>query len=208
MKKIICAIMTLMLLVSGLALAETLAPQFTELNTTEATYPVAFNRDNLKDGTLTDAHLFTEDIYDIAEVDKLAVGDTFEAEGKSITVETIEKDEFGHINLNGGFEAENGYTLTTAEDTNGWTTLLWDDFCTHTDRGAVSLELAEDVTFTDAWFLDLAAIEAGREAITATGIEAVTKAIQESENDSFYELNTEIVLKDGKVTEINRHYVP
>ena len=208
MKKLLCALMALMLLVSGFAMAETLAPQFTELNTTEATYPASFNRDDLKDGTLASVHLFTEDVYDIADVSRLAVGDTFEAEGKTITVETIENDEFGHINLNGGFEAENGYTLTTEEDTNGWTTLLWDDFCTFTERGILSLELADDVTFNDTWFLDASAIEAGREAITATGIEAVSKAIMESENDSFDEFNTRIVLKDGKVIEIARHYVP
>ena len=44
--------------------------------------------------------------------------------------------------------------------------------------------------------------------VTAEGIEAVAKAIMKSENDSFYDHNTELVIEDGKVIEFNRHYVP
>ena len=208
MKKMLCALVALMLMVCSFAMAETVAPQFTELDTANGAYPVSFSRDDLKDGVLGNVHIYTEDIYDIVDVSKMAVGDTFEAEGKTITVETIERDEFGHINLNGGMDAENGYTLTTEEDTNGWITTGYNDFGTYTERGTVSLELAENVTFTDGYFLDAAALEAGQKPLIITGIEAVTKAIMESENDSFNELNTELVIENGKVTEINRHYVP
>ena len=208
MKKMICALLALAMMLCTFAMAETIAPQFTELNTTDASLPAAFNRDDLKDGVLNNVHLYTEDIYDIADVSKMAVGDTFEAEGKTITIETIEQNKFGDIDINGGFEAENGYTLTNPEDTNGWTTTGYDDFCTYTERGPVSLDLAENVTFTDKWDLDLAAIEVGREPLTVTGIEAVTKAITESENDSFNERNTELVIENGKVVEITRTYNP
>ena len=145
---------------------------------------------------------YTEDIYDIVDVSKMAVGDTFEAEGKTVTIESMETDEFGHININGGYDAENGYTLTTEDDSNGWTTLLDDDFCTYTERGAANLELAENVTFTDS--SDIEAFNNGSDPLAVTGIEAVTKAIMESANDSFYEHNTTIVIEGGKVTEINR----
>ena len=128
--------------------------------------------------------------------------------GKTITIETIEKDEFGNIKINGGFEAENGYTLTTEEDTNGWITTGYNDFGTYTERGTVSLELAENVTFTDGYFLDAAALEAGQKPLIITGIEAVTKAIMESENDSFNERNTELVIENGKVVDIARCYTP
>ncbi len=201
MKKMLCALVALMLMVCSFAMAETAAPEFTELDTANGTYAVAFNRDDLKDGVLGNVQIYTEDIYDIVDVSKMAVGDTFEAEGKTITVETIERDEFGHINLNGGMDAEGGYTLTSEDDTNGWTTLIWDDFCTYTERAKMDLTLAENVTLNDSWDID-------GEAVTATGIEAVTQAIMESANDSFYEHNTELVIEDGKVTEINRHYVP
>ena len=208
MKKILCALLALAMMLCSFAMAETIAPQFTELNTTDATYPAAFNRDDLKDGVLNNVHLYTEDIYDIADVSKMAVGDTFEAEGKTITIEAIEKNEFGDIDINGGFDAENGYTLTNPEDTNGWTTTGYDDFCTYTERGTVSLELADNVTFTDGYFLDAAALEAGQKPLIVTGIEAVTKAIMESENDSFDALNTEVVIENGKVVDIARCYTP
>ena len=131
----------------------------------------------------------------------MKIGDSFEAEGKTVTIESLGTDEFGNININGGFEKEGGYTLTTDEDTNGWTTTSWDDFCTYTERDTVDLTLAENVIFNDSW-------DTEADPVTAEGIEAVAKAIMESENDSFYEHNTELVIEDGKVIEFNRHYVP
>ena len=182
MKKILCALLALAMMLCTFAMAETIAPQFTELNTTDATYPAAFNRDDLKDGVLNNVHLYSEDIYDIVDVSKMAVGDTFEAEGKTITIETIDKDEFGNIKINGGFEEDGGYTLTTEEGTNGW--------------------------ITTGYFLDAAALEAGQKPLIVTGIEAVAKAIMDSENDSFNELNTELVIENGKVVDIARCYNP
>ena len=208
MKKILCALLALAMMLCTFAIAETIAPQFTELNTTDASLPAAFNRDDLKDGVLNNVHLYTDDIYDIVDISKMAVGDTFEAEGKTITIETIDKDEFGNIKINGGFEEDDGYTLTTEEDTNGWITTGYNDFGTYTERGTVSLELAENVTFTDGYFLDAAALEAGQKPLIVTGIEAVTKAIMESENDSFDALNTELVIENGKVVDIARCYTP
>ena len=208
MKKILCALLALAMMLCTFAMAETIAPQFSELNTTDATYPAAFSRDDLKDGVLNNVHLYSEDVYDIVDVSRMALGDTFEAEGKTITIEAIEKDEFGNIKINGGFEEDGGYTLTTEEGTNGWITTGYDDFCTYTDRGTVNLELAENVTFTDGYFLDAAALEAGQKPLIVTGIEAVTKAIMESENDSFHEFNTEMVIENGKVVDIARCYNP
>lgn len=186
----------------------TIAPQFGGLNASEGTFPAAFDRAGLKDGTLHGVRLFSEDIYDIAEVAQMAVGDTFVAEGKSVTIDSLDTDEHGNININGGYEAENGYTLTAREDSNGWTTLLWDDFCTYTERGTLDLPLADNVSFIDSWDLDAAALEAGREALTAEGAEAVTMAIAESANDSFDEANTRLVISGDRIVEIDRHYVP
>lgn len=178
----------------------TIAPQFDGVDMAESTWPAAFNRDDLKEGVLTNVHIFTEDAYDIVDVAQMKTGDTFEAEGKTITIDSLETDEAGNIKINGGFE-EGGYTLTTEEDTNGWTTTSWDDFCTYTERDIVDLTLAENVVFTDGWDIE-------KDPVTVEGVEAVAKAIMESENDSFDEYNTELVIEGGKVVEINRHYVP
>ena len=201
MKKTIALILVALLTLTLTALAETIAPQFEGLDTTDGTYSVAFDRDDLKDGTLSNVRIFTEDVYDIVEVAQMKVGDTFEAEGNTITIESLETDEYGDILINGGFEEEGGYTLTTHEDTNGLTTTGWDDFCTYTERDTVTLELAENVTFNDSWDIE-------KEPVTAEGIEAVTNAILTSENGDFYEHNAKLVIEDGKVVEINRRYVP
>ena len=207
MKKMICTLLALALMLCSFAMAEAVAPQFA-FDPNEGTYPAAFDRAEVKDGNLFNVKLYTEDIYDIVDVSKMAVGDTFEAEGKTITIETIEKDEFGNIKINGGFEEDGGYTLTTEEDTNGWITTGYNDFGTYTERGTVSLELADNVTFTDGYFLDAAALEAGQKPLIVTGIDAVAKAIMDSENDSFNELNTELVIENGKVVDIARCYNP
>ena len=178
-----------------------IAPQFDRLDTTEGTYSAAFDRNDLKDGVLNNVRIFTEDVYDIVDVAQMAVGDTFETEGKAVTISSLETDEYGDILINGGFEEEGGYTLTTHEDTNGWTTTSWDDFCTYTQRDTVNLELAENVAFNDSWDIE-------KEPVTANGIEAVSNAIMASENRDFYEHNTELVIEGGKVVEINRQYVP
>ena len=207
MKKMICTLLALALMLCSFAMAEAIVPQF-GFDPNEGTYPAAFDRAKVKDGSLYDVKLYTEDIYDIVDVSKMAVGDTFEAEGKTITIETIDKDEFGNIKINGGFEEDGGYTLTTEEDTNGYMTTGYNDFGTYTERGTCNLVLAENVTFTDSSDIDADALLSGKEPLTVTGIEAVTKAIAEAANDSFNDHNTKVVIQDGKVVEINRSYNP
>ena len=206
MKKVLCALIALMILVCSVAMAETIAPQFTELDTNDATYPVKFVREDIKDGVINNVHIYTMDIYDLVDISKMAVGDTFEAEGRAVTIESLETDEYGDLNINGGCNAENGYSLCTQEDINGWRTFLDNDLCTHTERGMLNLEMADDVTYTD--ITDIQAILNGADPLTYTGIEAVTKAIMESENDSFYADNTEIRIVNGRIAEITKRFVP
>lgn len=207
MKKMICALLALAMALCASAMAQTIAPQ-NWFDPNEGTYPAAFGRDALKDGALHGVRLYTEDWYDIVDVSMMAVGDTFEAEGRSVTIESKGVDEFGRHTINGGYEEENGYTLTTEEDTNGFTTTGYDDACTMTERGTVDLALAENVTFTDSYDIDADAMRNGKQPLTATGIEAVTAAIMASEHDSFDADNTRVTIEDGKVVEITRRYVP
>ena len=133
----------------------------------------------------------------------LAEGDTFTAEGREVTVESVETNEYGDIDINGGYNTENGFTLTSLseEDGNGWRTTMDDDFPTYTLRDTLSLELAVSVTLEDAWDIDA-------DPVKTSGIEDVAAAIAASENDRFVPDNTEIRLEGGKVVEIIRRYVP
>ena len=55
--------------------------------------------------------------------------------------------------------------------------------------------------FTDGW-------DIGKDPVTVSGMEAVTKAIAESGDDSFDPYSTEMRFVDGRIAEINREYVP
>ena len=216
MKKMICALLALAMMLCAFAMAETIAPQDAGFNAAEGTYSAAFAPKDLKDGVLNNVHLLTLDQYAPEAIEKIAVGDKLVIEGKTVAITTLERDEYDNLLINGGYEND-GYTLAHYEpdpDFDGWQfpdcwmSIEDNDYHTYTDHGAFNLPLAENVTFTDKWDMDLAAYEAGREPLTAEGIEAVTQAITGSEHDTFYENNAEVVIKDGKIVEITRDYNP
>ena len=218
MKKMLCALLALAMMLCTFAMAETIAPQGPAFNAAEGTYAASFNRDDLKDGILNNAHLLTVDQYAPEAIGKIAVGDELVIEGKAIAISSLEKDEYGNLLINGGDEKEDGYTLShyvpdpefdlSEQYPDCWMSIIPNDYHSYTDQGAFNLEMGENVTFTDKSELDMAAIEAGQKALTATGIEAVTKAIMESDNGIFDEFNTEVVIENGKVVEITRSFNP
>ena len=218
MKKILCALLALAMMLCTFAMAETIAPQGPAFNAAEGTYAASFNRDDLKDGILNNAHLLTVDQYAPEAIEKIAVGDELVIEGKTVAISSLEKDEYGNLLINGGDEKEDGYTLShyvpdpefdlNEQYPDCWMSIIPNDYHSYTDQGAFTLEMGEHVTFTDQSELDMAAIEAGQKALTATGIEAVTKAIMESDNGIFDEFNTEMVIENGKVVEITRSFNP
>ena len=218
MKKILCALLALVMILCSFAMAETIVPQGPAFNEAEGTYAAAFDRKDLKDGILNNTHLLTVDQYAPEAIEKIAVGDELVIEGKTIAISTLATDEYGDLVINGGDGKANGYTLShytpdpefdlSEQYPDCWMSIIPNDYHSYTDHGLFNLEMAENVTFTDKWDLDLAAYEAGRKPLIATGIEDVTKAIMESSNDSFYVYNTDVVIKDGKVVEITRSFTP
>ena len=179
-----------------------IAPMFDGLNLEDSVNPARFNRGKMKDGVISMVELYSVDLYDIVDVHQMAVGDYLAIGGKVVRVETLAREEkTGYLLINGGYEYENGYTLGSEEDTNGFMAVDYNDLRSYTRRAVMDLPLAENVTFTDS-----ADIEA--EPVKASGIEAVTKAIQESKRDDFDPENTEIRIVDGKIVEINRRYTP
>ena len=218
MKKMICALLALAMMLCTFAMAQTIMPQGPEFTEAEGTYPAAFKREDLKDGILNNAHLLTVDQYSLEDIEHVAVGDDLMIEGKTVAISALDKDEYGNLLVNGGEGEADGYTLAHYEPDpefdlskqypDCWMSIEPNDYHTYTDHGTFNLELAGNVTFVDKWDLDIEAIEAGRKPLTATGIEDVTKAIMASENDSFFELNTEIVIEDGKIVNITRSFMP
>lgn len=177
-----------------------ITPMYAETDLSDCTCPVAFAPASLADGTLRDAQIYSEDCYDIVDIQQLAVGDIIVVSGETIHVTSLSDDEYGHRLVNGGYDA-GGCTLCPYPEDNCWMCIEDDDFHTYTERAVVTLTLADDVTFTDGWDIE-------RDPVTTTGIEAVTEAIRESDNDVFDCYNAEIRLEGGQIVEITRRYVP
>ena len=203
MKKIICVLITLSMLLCGLAMAEgkTVKPMAEEINLAapaDGIYGVAFEPADLADGALKFT-VYTEDIYDIVDISTLEVGDTIYIGGEACAVESLSR-EGEPLLINGGAD-EGGFTLFPYDEDNCWKVVQDDDYATWTAVGETTLPLAGDATFTDGWDID-------KEPVTVSGAEAVAEAINGTEMDAFVCLNTTVRVEGGRIVEIVRSYMP
>ncbi len=168
----------------------------------DGTYPVSFDRGDILGGAsgifMNAVHIYTQDWYDIVDVNTLKVGDTILVEGEEVPVLALEQTEYG-LEVNRDQEARDFY-LAGEEDTNGFAVHGLDDMTTYTEQGVTTLLVDPAATFTDAWD-----IESEPVTVTADGI---VEAMQASANDSFTPYNTTVRIEGGKVVEINRVFVP
>ena len=202
MKKIFAMILTLALLLCGFAMAEgkTVKPMVTEIDLAapaDGIYAAYFAPADLGDGQLKFT-IYTEDCYDIVDIDTLAVGDTIIAGGIDIKIETLERND--DLLINGGID-EGGFNLRPYDEDNCWKMALEDDYATWSEYGETTLPLADDVTFTDGWNIE-------KNPETTTGAEAVAGAITGTDMDYFSPLNTTVRVEGGKIVEIVRAYMP
>ena len=203
MKKILCTLIAVALLLSALAVAEgkTIRPMTPDIDLTapaDGIYGVVFDPADLADGALKFT-IYTEDCFDIVDISTLAVGDTFYLGGVDFPIETLEEDD-GELIVNGGMD-EYGFNLRAFDEDNCWKVVMEDDYTTWTEYGEATLPLAEDVTFTDGWDIE-------KEPETFAGAEAVAAAITGTEMDAFIYLNTALRVEDGQIVEIVRSYMP
>ncbi len=166
-------------------------------------YQAAFNKEdimNVGEGlTLGSVEIFTRDVYDIVDVNTLEVGSTIYVDGQYITIETIEKGDT--VVINGGNEAENGCELKPEEESNCYVVVQLDDLNTYSSHGKTSLVINPAVVFTDASKPDA-------EPVVAEGFDALMKAMEETEIDTFWQYNTKIRVENGEIMEIYRIYTP
>ena len=158
-------------------------------------YPVYFDPAALADGELT-FYVYSEDVYDIVDISRIAAGDTFWLGGLDFEVESVERGD--DLYINGGMD-NGGFTLRSYEEDNCWRVVMEDDGRVYTNRGETVLPLADDVTFTDGW-------DGGE--TTVTGAEAVAGAIAGTEMEYFSPYNTCVRVEDGRIVEIIRAYLP
>ncbi len=165
-------------------------------------YPVAFDRGdvaNLASGTYMNAvRIYAMDVYAEADIENLAEGDTVVVSGSAVAVSSVTSDG-KRVQINGGLGEENGYDFSRTED-GAWRVNGYDDLPTYTELGVTTLVVDESAVYTDASDID-------GEPVTAQ-YDGIVSAMQDSANDAFYADNTTVTIRSGRVTRIDRVYVP
>ena len=202
MKKIICVLIAVSMLLCGLALAEgkTIRPMPASIDLAapaDGTYGVFFQPADLTDGALKFT-VYTEDCYDIADISAMAPGDTIWFGGMDFEVYSVEQGD--DLLVNGGMD-EGGFNMRAFEEDNCWKVVMEDDYTTWSDSGETTLPLSEDVTFTDGWDIEKA-------PVTVSGAEAVAEAITGTDMDYFAYFNTTLRVEGGEIVEITRSFMP
>ena len=202
MKKTICTMIALVLLLCSLAVAEgkvirPMTPDIDLAAPEDGTYGAVFEPADLADGTLKFT-IYTEDCYDIVDISSLAPGDTIYLGGLDFEIDSITRDD--DLQINGGMD-EGGFNLRPYEEDNCWKVCMEDDYATWTAYGETTLPLDEAVTFTDGWDIE-------KDPVFVSGAEAVAEAVNGTEMEYFLYLNTTVRVEDGKIAEIVRTYMP
>lgn len=206
-KTILAIMMIAALCAGGVVLAEEptakiITPNNPEIDIealADGEYPAAFEPAALADGELTFT-VYWEDTFDVVEISQLAPGDTLYVGDTVVDVETVEKDEYGDLLINGGLD-EGGVTLRAYDEDNVWRAVEDDDHHTYFNWGETTLPVSDDVTFTDGWDIE-------NDPVTVTGAEAVADAITGTDMNYFSSLNTTVRVEGGKIVEIVRAYMP
>ena len=187
------------------AAAKTIAPMPYDIdvnNLPDGEYPVMFDRGDVLAGTsgvfMNNVRVYTQDWYDIVDVNTLAVGDTIIVSGEPVTVTSLEDTDYG-IQVNAE-QDDGGFLLASEEDSNGFCVRGLSDISTYTLQGTTSLAVDASATFTDGWNIE--------EAPLTVGYDGIVEALQSSENEYFVQYNTSIRVENGKVVEIIRVFVP
>ncbi len=203
MRKAVCVITVLVILLSCLAAAEgkiikPMAPEIDLAAPADGIYGVVFKPADLSDGALKFT-VYTEDCYDIIDINTLEPGDTIYFGGLDFVIDTVEQSD-GLLLINGGMD-EGGFDLRSFDEDNCWKVVMEDDYATWTAFGETVVPLDDAVTFTDGWDIE-------KEPVTFSGAEAVAEAINGTDMDYFAYINTTLRIENGKIVEIVRSYIP
>ena len=168
---------------------------------TDCTVAVGFKSSDIDWSKKTmSCSVFSKDLYDAVEVSRMHAGDTLVYDGKPMVVNTVDKKMDTRV-VNGGIEAGGAELVPNGGGT--YRTMLMDDYSVYSELGKARLRLAKDVVFIDCGedYHD------PLDTIRANYREYIDK-LPDYRKDNFNCLNTEIVIKNGVVTEIHRRWTP
>lgn len=143
--------------------------------------------------------IFTEDSYDIVDIKNMAEGDVIFINGQLMPVSSVERTEWGIININGGLE-NLGSALVADDESNCFVFAGMDMERSYTLQGVTTLDVSDNVKLIDNSDPSETKEYTGNDALLAL------KDMLEK-----YPLNCNdcsILVEDGAIVEINRRYVP
>lgn len=154
------------------------------------------------------ADIYSEDCFDIVDIEILTEGDTIYVGGMPVEVETIEKKD-GELQINGGFD-NGGVTLFSYENSNGWVPVEW-DLPIYTLIGQGPLTFADQVSVSVYQMEeDLSLAGEGYDTVTvpAAQVKDELKKIAEKLGEEFFPEQASVTFENSAVTEIKIDYVP
>ena len=166
---------------------------------TDCTVPASFSAEDFNwRGSNLELTVYSEDIYDAVEVLQMKPGDTLVFAGAPIVVKTI-VEENGYLTVNGGIEEGGAYLKPNEDGT--YRSLLLDDHPFYTKLGRTQVMLNDDFVIIDC----------GTEPTDPSDtVRTAQKPYIESlgTRSDFSELDTRVRIEGGRLTEVNRHWIP
>ena len=142
--------------------------------------------------------VYSEDLYDAVDISQLKAGDTIIYQGRNIVVAKID-DKDGFKTINDGIEND-GADLQ-AGDGGTYRAIQLDDHSVYTTLGKATVPVASDLVVIDCGIEPTDPVDTIR-----TDARGYLQKL--GQRDNFNELNTQVLIQGGKVTQITRRWIP
>lgn len=144
-------------------------------------------------------NVFTEDSYDIVDINRMAEGDVIYINELLLPVKSVDKTDSGIININGGIE-NNGSALIADDESNCFVYAGMDMERSYTNQGVTTLAVSDDVKLIDR--------RNPSEEKEYTGSDAISVLKELVEEEPLNRHNCSIMVENGEIIEITRLYTP
>lgn len=171
-------------------------------NIVDGIYPVCIDESGISEAdgkVIITAEIFTEDTYDIVDVNRMTEGDVVYINGRLFVVASVNQTEFGILEINGGIE-NGGSALRAVDESNCFVYEGMDSIGSYSRHGITSIAVNNDVKFIDKYDPSEEKEYTGSDTISAL------KEIVAEYPLTCYDCT--IRVEDGEIVEITRIYRP
>ncbi len=141
--------------------------------------------------------VYNYDLYDTVDIANLKVGDAIKVVDEDILIKSIDKGEYGELNINGGIDNE-GITLQPG-DGGTYYEILMNDMKHYYEIGKTILPVAQEFTLRDSSNHNIPE----QTLLAGDLINGLDKVYAD-----FQPTNTLVTVQDGFITEMSHIYTP